>query len=125
MVEPRRRKPLFWIGSSLEDLREFPVDVKRVMGFALHFAQAGGKHVNAKALRGFAVAGVLEIVEVHAGDTFRGVYTVRFAGAVYVLHAFQKKSKLGIKTPKKEIDLVRDRLKRAEEHYEHWRKDKR
>lgn len=124
MVEPRRRKPLFWIGSSLEDLKGFPVDVKRVMGFALHFAQTGGKHVDAKPLKGFAGAGVLEIVEEHAGDTFRGVYTVRFAGAVYVLHAFQKKSKQGIKTPWKEIDLVRDRLKRAEEHYESWHKGK-
>jgi len=125
MVGPRRRRPLFWIGSSLDDLRGFPVDVRRVMGFALHFAQAGGKHVDAKPLKGFAGAGVLEIVEEHAGDTFRGVYTVRFEGAVYVLHAFQKKSKQGTKTPRKEIDLVRDRLKRAGGHYEDWRKGKR
>jgi phage-related protein len=124
MVEARRRKPLFWIGSSLDDLRGFPDDVKRLMGFALHFAQVGGKHADAKPLRGFAGAGVLEVVEEHAGDTFRGVYTVRFAGVVYVLHAFQKKSKRGIKTPKKEMDLVRERLKRAEEHYGHWRKEK-
>jgi|SRR5437773_8079586 len=125
MVDRRRRKPLFWIGSSLDDLRGFPVDVRRVMGFALHFAQSGGKHVDAKPLKGFAGAGVLEIVEEHSGDTSRGVYTVRFEEAVQVLHAFQKKSKQGIETPKKEIDLLRDRLKRAGEHYELWRKDKR
>ena len=125
MLKAGRRKPLFWVGSSLDDLRGFPDDVKRVMGFALHFAQIGGKHADSKPLKGFAGAGVLEVVEEHAGDTFRGVYTVRFAGAVYVLHAFQKKSKQGIKTPKREMDLVRERLKRAEEHYEHWRKEKR
>jgi phage-related protein len=125
MLKAGRRKPLFWVGSSLDDLRGFPDDVKRVMGFALHFAQIGGKHADSKPLKGFAGAGVLEVVEEHAGDTFRGVYTVRFAGAVYVLHAFQKKSKRGIKTPTREMDLVRERLKRAEEHYEHWRKEKR
>jgi len=119
------RKPLFWMGASLDDLKGFPDDVKRVMGFALHFAQVGGKHADAKPLKGFGGAGVLEVVEESAGDTFRGVYTVRFAGAVYVLHAFQKKSRRGIKTPAKEIVLVRERLKRAEEHYENWRKDKR
>ena len=123
MAEAKRRKPLFWIGSSLEDLRGFPDDVKRVMVFALHFAQAGGRHVDAKLLKGFAGAGVLEVVEEQAGDAYRGVYTVRFAGAVYMLHAFQKKSKRGIKTPTKEIELIRERLKRAEEHYEHWRKE--
>ena len=81
--------------------------------------------MDAKPLKVFAGAGVLEIVEEHNGDTFRGVYTVRFEGAVYVIHAFQKKSKRGIETPKKEIELIKDRLKRAEEHYELWRKNKR
>ncbi len=112
------------MGSSLEDLSSFPDEVKRVMGFALHLAQAGGKHVDARPLRGFEGGRVLEVVEDHAGDTFRGVYTVRFERAVYVLHAFQKKSKRGIKTAKRDIDLIRERLKRAEEHYEHWRKGK-
>ena len=92
------------------------------MGFALHFAQAGGKHADAKPLKGFVGADVLEIVEDHDGDSYRAVYTVRFAGAIYVLHAFQKKSKGGIKTPAKEIELVKKRLKRAEEHYAHWQK---
>jgi phage-related protein len=123
MVKARSRKPLFWIGSSLDDLRRFPDEVKRVMGFALHFAQAGGRHPDAKPLKGFAGAGVLEVVEERAGDAFRGVYTVRFAGAVYVLHAFQKKSKRGIKTPKREVELVRERLKRAGDHYERWHKE--
>ena len=87
------------------------------MGFALHLAQVGMKHVCAKPLKRFAGAGVLEVAEDHAGDTYRAVYTVRLANAVYVLHAFQKKSKGGIKTPAKELELVRDRLKRAEEHH--------
>ena len=86
------------------------------MGFALHLAQVGMKHPWAKPLKGFVGAGVLEIVEDHAGDTYRAVYTVRMANAVYVLHAFQKKSKSGIKTPAKELALVRDKLKRAEDH---------
>ncbi len=94
------------------------------MGFALHLAQAGGKHVDTKPLRGFGGGRVLEIVEEHAGDTYRGVYTVRFEAAVYVLHAFQKKSKRGIETAKRDIDLIKERLKRAGEHYEHWHKDK-
>jgi phage-related protein len=123
MSDAKGRKPLFWIGSSLEDLRRFPEEVRRIMGFALHFAQAGGRHIDARPLKGFAGAGVLKIVEEHAGAAYRGVYTVRFAGAVYVLHAFQKKSKRGIKTPTKEIELIRERLKRAEEHHDHWRKE--
>jgi phage-related protein len=118
------RKPLFWIGSSLEDLRSFPEEVRRLMGFALHLAQAGEKHVDAKPLAGFGGARVLEIVEDHAGDTFRGVYTVRFEKAVYVLHAFQKKSKRGIKTDKRDMELIGDRLRRAKEHYGHWQKGK-
>lgn len=113
-------RPLFWIGSSLDDLRSFPEDVRRVMGFALRRAQDGGKHVNAKPMKGFGGAGVLEIVEDDGGNTYRAVYTVKFAGVIYVLHAFQKKSKKGITTPKHDIDLVRNRLKRAEEHYREW-----
>lgn len=110
-------KTLFWIGASLDNLREFPDDVQRMMGFALRQAQDGGKHVDAKPLKGFGGAGVLEIVEYDDGNTYRAVYTVRFAGAVYVLHAFQKKSTRGIATPKREIDLIGERLKRAEEHW--------
>jgi len=85
------------------------------MGYALYVAQRGGKHPDAKPLRGFGGAGILEIVDNHAGDTYRVVYTVRLPGRICVLHAFQKKSKTGIKTPKSEINLVKSRLKRAEE----------
>ncbi len=85
------------------------------MGYALHFAQAGDKHPSAKPLKGFRGAGVLEVVEDHDGNAYRAVYTVRLAGAVYVLHAFQKKSKKGAATPKRELDLIRKRLKLAEQ----------
>jgi phage-related protein len=119
-----QRKPLFWVGSSREDLREFPEEVKDVMGHALHVAQTGGKHPDAKPLSGFGGARVLEVVEDHAGDTYRAVYTVKLAGAVYVLHAFQKKSKRGIGTPKKDAALIRERLKRAEEEYASWGKQR-
>ena len=118
MESKRQRKPLFWVGSSKEDLSTFPDEVKLVMGFALHLAQSGGKHVDAKPLKGFKGAGVLEVVKEHDGNAYRAVYTVRFAESVYVLHAFQKKSKKGIATPKSEIDLIRERLKRAEQDHE-------
>ena len=114
-VPAKPPKPVEWIGSSLKDLRALPEVVRETLGFALYLAQIGDKHVAAKPLKGFTGAGVLEVVEDFDGDTFRAVYTVRFASAVYVLHVFQKKSKTGIKTPKSEIDLVRQRLKVAEE----------
>ena len=110
-------KPVEWIASSRDDLREFPQDVRRVMGQAIDDAEHGGEHPSAKALKGFGGRGVLEIVDDFDGDTYRAVYTVKFAGVVYVLHAFQKKSKKGIATPQRDIDLVKARLKRAEEHY--------
>ncbi len=97
--ETEGSKPLLWLGSSRADLREFPDDVCHSMGFALWQAQRGRKHGDANVLKGFGGAGVLEVVEDHDGNTYRAVYTVKFAGAVYVLHAFQKKSKKGIKTP--------------------------
>src|SRR5262245_26951317 len=84
-------RPLFWVGSSRKDLKGFPLEVRRTMGFALFQAQAGGKQVDAKPLMGFGGAGILEVVEDHDGGTFQAVYTVKFAGAVYVLHAFQTK----------------------------------
>lgn len=90
------------------------------MGHALDIAQRGGKHPDAKPLRGFGGAGVLEIVDDYDGDTYRAVYTVRFVGVVYGLHAFEKKSKTGISTPQREMDLVRRRLKLAEEDYTKW-----
>lgn len=110
-------KPLFWVGSTLEVVRSFPKDVRGVVGFALYQAQKGDKHVQVKPLRGFGGSTVLEIVEDHDRSTYRAVYTVRFKGAVYALHAFQKKSKKGIRTPKQEIELIRERLRRAAKHY--------
>jgi phage-related protein len=112
-----KTKPVRWIGSSLEDLRAFPSEARRAIGYALYFAQMGDKHPSAKPLRGFGGAGVLEVVEDHDGNTFRAVYTVKFSEAIYVLHVFQKKSKKGIRTPKRDIDLIKDRLRRAEEDY--------
>ena len=90
-------KPLFWIGSSLKDITRFPSEVQRSVGFALSAAQYGRKHPSAKPWKGEG-PGVLEIVKNHDGDTYRALYTVRFANAVYVLHAFQKKSPHGIAT---------------------------
>ncbi len=110
-------RPVSWIGSSYKDFREFPDPVQDVMGYALYQAQIGLRHRSAKPLKGFSGAGVLEIVADHVGDTFRAVYTVKFSTAVYVLHAFQKKSKSGIKTPTEDIELIRRRLKAAEADY--------
>jgi len=111
-------RPVHWVGSSRDDLRGFPPEARRDIGFALSFAQKGEKHPSAKPLKGFHGAGVLEIVEDCRGATCRAIYTVRFAEAVYVLHAFKKKSKVGIATPKHEIDLVATRLKWAAADYE-------
>src|SRR5437867_408607 len=110
-------KPLFWVGSSRKDLRAFPQEVRQAVGFALWQAQMGGRHMDAKVLKGFGGAGVLEVVEDHDRNTFRAVYTLRFEGAVYVLHVFQKKSKTGIKTPTAEMETIRRRLKTAEEDH--------
>jgi len=110
-MSEQSRRPLKWIGSSLDDLSDFPLAVRKVMGHSLHLAQLGKKALNAKPLQGFSGAGILEIFEDHDGDTYRAVYTVRFTDAVYVLHAFQKKSKSGIATPRTDIDLVKRRLK--------------
>jgi phage-related protein len=108
---------LLWIGSCREDLKSFPEDVRLVMGYALYLAQTGGKHPDAKPLRGFGGAGVLEVVDDFDGDTYRAVYTVRFAEAVYVLHAFQKKSARGIETSRHDLRLIERRLREAEEDY--------
>ncbi len=116
--ETKETKPLIWIGSSRDDLREFPEAVSHMMGFALWQGQLGRKHRDAKVLRGFGGAGMLEVVEDHDGNTYRAVYTVKFAGAIYVLHSFQKKSKKGIKTPVAEMNVIRQRFKAAERHHE-------
>lgn len=107
-------KPVMWVGSSRKDLREFPDDVQEHMGYALFVAQQGGRHRSTKTLTGFGGAGVVEIIKDYRGDTFRAVYTLRFQDAVYVLHAFQKKSKTGRETPRGEIELIKQRLREAE-----------
>ena len=110
-------KPLYFVGSSRDDLREFPEAVKDATGFALYLAQHGERHRHARPLRGFGGAGVLEVIENHDGDTYRTVYTVELREAIYVLHAFQKKSRRGISPPKQEIRLVADRPRQAKRHH--------
>jgi phage-related protein len=109
-------KPLYWMGSTLRDLRSSPEDVKDGIGYALELVQKGEKPPNAKPLKAFSGASVLEIVEDFGGNTWRAVYTVAFARAVYVLHVFQKESKKGIATPKQDLDLIKRRLRQAVEH---------
>jgi phage-related protein len=106
-------RDLIWVGSTLKDLSRFPDDVKRVIGYALRLAQKGGKHMDAKPLKGFSGAGVLEIVASHDGSAYRAVYTVTLGNTVYVLHAFEKKSKRGVATPKRDLDLIHQRLSEA------------
>ncbi|HKV98223.1 MAG TPA: type II toxin-antitoxin system RelE/ParE family toxin [Vicinamibacterales bacterium] len=113
-------KPVRWIGESKRDLSAFPNEVKLRVGGALWDAQVGLKSPVAKPLKGFGGAGVLEVVVDFDGDAFRTIYTVRFPEAVYVLHAFQKKSRRGIATPKAELRLVEARLARAKEDYDQW-----
>lgn len=109
-------KPLYWVGSSKKDLQALPKDVQDVFGYALHLAQAGGRHPQAKSLKGFGGACVVEVVEDFLTDTYRAVYTVKYRDAIYVLHAYQKKSSSGIAIPKPEIEKIRQRLKTAQAH---------
>jgi len=110
--EPRQ---LAWLASTKRDLMALPEEVIDTFGYALHLAQTGRKHEQARPLHGFGSAGVLEVVEDWRGNTYRAVYTVRFAAAVFVLHVFQKKSKSGIATPRQDVALIRERLKAAEQ----------
>ena len=110
-------KPVHWVGSSKKDLLAFPKQVVSDMGYALGLAQLGDKHPEAKPWKGQG-SGVFELVERHEGDAYRAVYTVRFETAVYVLHAFQKKSPKGIRTDQRDVDLVARRLRLAQEDYE-------
>ena len=114
MIDEPSPKPLIWIGSSRKNLREFPEDVQHRMGYALWIAQTGGKHRDAKALSGFGGVGVLEVIEDYRGDAFRAVYTLKYADVVFMLHAFQKKSKTGRETPRRDIELIKQRLREAE-----------
>jgi phage-related protein len=114
MIDPGHLKPLVWIGTSRRELSAMPQAVRSELGYALYVAQLGGTHRKAKPLKGFGGAWVMEIVSDHRGDSYRCVYTVRFAGSVYVLHAFQKKSKRGRETPRAEIALIKQRFGEAE-----------
>jgi phage-related protein len=122
LVRPVR--PLLWIASSKRDYRGFPAPVQDTLGFELFLAQTGQHPPSAKPLKGLG-GGTVELIEDFDGDTYRAVYTVRFGEAVYVLHAFKKKSKQGIKTPQSDIDLVKRRLKDAErDHAQRFKKER-
>lgn len=120
----QQEKPLIWVGSSKRELLALPIDVRKVFGYALHFAQRGEQHEAAKVLKGFGGAGVLEVIANDRAGTYRAVYTVKFSEAVFVLHVFQKKSKRGITTPKVDMSLIRERLKIAEQAAEEMRNEK-
>src|SRR5436305_10292749 len=115
MTDEPLLKPVIWVGTSLKDLRAFPEPVQDHMGYALYVAQRGGRHRDTRTLSGFGGAGVVEVIKDFRGDTFRAVYTVKYAGTVYVLHAFQKKSKSGRQTPRRDIELIKQRLREAEQ----------
>ncbi len=117
MFEVASPKRVYFLGASRKNIRAFPEDVRVDMGYALFQVQNGAKPVSAKPLKGFGGSGVLEIIENFDGSTYRAVYTIKFLQCIYVLHCFQKKSKHGIATPQKEIELVRQRFKMATEHY--------
>jgi phage-related protein len=107
------RKPIHWVGDSLKRLREFPVAVRSEIGQALYQAELGEGHPSASPMQGI---NAVEIVSNYRGDTYRGIYTTKFKGQIYVLHCFQKKSKAGIRTPKRDLELIRTRLAEAQLH---------
>jgi len=113
MTDEPPLKPVVWVASSRKDLRKFSAP-QHPVGYAIYVAQRGGKHRDAKVLTGFGGAGVLEVVEDFRGDTFRAVYTLKYSDSVYVLHAFQKKSKSGSETPRRDMELIEQRLREAE-----------
>jgi len=119
-MEDVERKAVVWVGSCRDDLAEFPAPARRGLGYALNVAQLGGKHPDAVPLKGFGGAGVLEAVEDFDGNTYRLMYTVRLGDRIYALHAFQKKSTRGIKTPQHEMAVVRRRYGQAQEMHRQW-----
>jgi phage-related protein len=110
-------KILYYVGSSEKDLKKLPDDTIDAFVYGLTIAQQGGKSSKAKVLQGFGGADVIELIDRDADGTYRAVYTVRMSKVIFVLHVFQKKSKHGIATPKQDIDLIKSRLKRAQEIY--------
>lgn len=123
-MNQRALKPLFWVASSKKDLQGLPEETQRSVGYALFRAQEGKIHIHSKPLKGFGGNSLIEIVENEGSSTYRVVYTVKFEDAIYVLHAFQKKSHKGIETPRHEIELIKQRLKEAHDHYLRWSKKK-
>lgn len=121
IISKKKSKQLGFIGDSLEKIKSFPKMVTKKIGYALRYAQRGEKHDHAKPFKGLG-PGNFEIVEDFSTDTYRAVYTVKFDSVVYVLHAFQKKSKTGIKTPQKEIELIKERYKIAKERNDETKK---
>ena len=109
------KKPIYWVGTSRKDLSGFPDEVRDEIGFAIYQAELGERHASAKTMK---VLDAVEIVSDYDGDTFRGVYTTKYKGVLFVLHCFMKKSKNGIKTPKAELDLIKKRLKDAKKIYD-------
>lgn len=118
-----KKKELVWIGSSRKDLLSFPDEVKSVMGYGLYLAQVGNRHKSTTVLKGFEGSGVIEIIDEDRSGTYRVVYAIKFRSLLFVLHAFQKKSKQGIKTPKQDIDLINSRMKQAYEIYKKYIKE--
>ena len=116
-MDERPGRAVVWVGTTRKDLKTFPRPVQRAVGLALYAAQLGETPPDAKVLKGFGGAGVLELVENYNGDTWRAVYTVRFAKRIYVLHVFQKKSKRGTATPRQDRELIRARLRSAGQMY--------
>jgi phage-related protein len=114
MAEMFFLKPVRWVGSSRRDVQAFPETVKDHLGYVLFIAQSGGRHRDTKTLSGFGGAGVVEIISDYRGDTFRAVYTLKYEDAIYVLHAFQKKSKSGRATSQRDLELIKQRLREAE-----------
>ena len=119
----KHRKPLDFIGSSKKDLMDLPLGIKQKIGHSLHLAQIEVDDEDTKPLKGFGSSDVREIVKSDSAGTYRAVYTVRFEEKIYVLHSFKKKSKTGIETPKQDIDLIKSRLKVAQEKYKEWKKN--
>ncbi len=114
-MAPESRKPLEWVKTSLKDLKSFPEEVQREIGYALDRAQAGKKYLHAKPFKG--LDGVVEIVSDFDTNTYRALYATKIGDVIYVLHCFQKKSKKGIETPKQQVDLIKQRLNIAIDHY--------
>ena len=113
-------KPLVWMGSARRDLKVLPDQVRQGFGYALYLAQTGSAHPKAKSLKGFGSSALMQVVQDWQGNAYRAVYTVRFEAAVFVLHVFRKKSKSGIATPKRDMDLIHTRLRAAETIAKEW-----